>query len=217
MRSKNVEKFTHDDQAERYDSQVAIESNPIRSGYRQALDWLGSQVPNGRLVLDLGTGTGNTILALPEDCDVTAVDVSEKMLAVAKSKLASRHVEYITDDILGFFDIKPAQIFDVIVSSYAIHHLTDHEKEVLFHHVHNRLTPNGRVVFVDLMYRNNADKDALLQKYRHTHDVLESFEEEFFWNLEESVEKLTEIGFNVSWCQFSDLSFGIVLDLFKSQ
>src|SRR5208283_3492628 len=127
MRSKNADLFNHDNQADDYDDDVINESHPIRAGYRKALSWLGALVPPGSCVLDLGSGTGNTILALPADCRVTAVDISNKMLDIAKSKLISRDVKYVKADILEFFELQPAHSYDVIVSSYAIHHLTDTE------------------------------------------------------------------------------------------
>ena len=212
MRSKNADLFNHDGQANEYDSDVIDESHPIRAGYRKALNWLGSLVPSGSSVLDLGSGTGNTILALPADCRVTAVDISDKMLDIAKSKLASRNVEYIKTDLLEFFNLQPVRRYDAIVSSYAIHHLTDIEKESLFSSIHSAIKPGGRAVFVDLMYRNADQRQKLLEKYRNTPDVYESFEEEFYWDLDLSTGKLTDLGYSVTTAQFSELSFGILAE-----
>ena len=212
MRSKNADLFNHDGQANDYDNDVIDESHPIRAGYREALNWLGSLVPSGSSVLDLGSGTGNTILALPADCRVTAVDISDKMLDIAKSKLASRNVEYIKTDLLEFFNLQPVRSYDAIVSSYAIHHLTDIEKESLFSSIHSAIKPGGRAVFVDLMYRNADQRQKLLEKYRNTPDVYESFEEEFYWDLDLSTGKLTDLGYSVTTAQFSELSFGILAE-----
>ena len=212
MRSKNADLFNHDGQANEYDSDVIDESHPIRAGYRKALNWLGSLVPSGSSVLDLGSGTGNTILALPADCRVTAVDISDKMLDIAKSKLASRNVEYIKTDLLEFFNLQPVRRYDAIVSSYAIHHLTDIEKESLFSSIHSAIKPGGRAVFVDLMYRNADQRQKLIGKYRNTPDVYESFEEEFYWDLDLSTGKLTDLGYSVTTAQFSELSFGILAE-----
>ena len=212
MRSKNADLFNHNDQANNYDNDVMDESHPIRAGYRKALNWLGSLVPSGSSVLDLGSGTGNTILALPEDCRVTAVDISDKMLDIAKSKLTSRNVEYIKSDLLEFFNLQPVRRYDAIISSYAIHHLTDIEKESLFSLIHSMIKPGGRVVFVDLMYRNADQRQKLMEKYRNVPDVYESFEEEFYWNLDLSTGKLMDLDFEVTTTQFSELSFGILAE-----
>ena len=212
MRSKNTDLFNHNNQAGGYDEDVSDESHPIRAGYRRALNWLGSLVPSGSSVLDLGSGTGNTILALPADCRVTAVDISDKMLDIAKSKLTSWNVEYIKWDLLEFFNLQPVRRYDAIVSSYAIHHLTDIEKELLFSLIHSAIKPGGCAVFVDLMYRNTKQRQKLMEKYRNTPDVYESIEEEFFWNIDLATRILTEIGFKVTITQFSELSFGILAE-----
>jgi cyclopropane fatty-acyl-phospholipid synthase-like methyltransferase len=212
MRSKNADLFNQDGQAGDYDEDVNDESHPIRTGYRKALSWLGSLVPSGSSVLDLGSGTGNTILALPADCRVTAVDISDKMLTIAKSKLVSRAVEYVKSDLLECFNRQPVHHYDAIVSSYAIHHLTVIEKESLFSLIHSAIKPGGRAVFVDLMYRNADQRQKLMEKYRNNSDVYESFEEEFYWNLDLSTGKLTDLGSKVTTTQFSELSFGILAE-----
>ncbi len=213
MRSKNVAKFDHDEQAAGYDVDVADETHPIRSGYRRALQWLGSCVPARSKVLDLGSGTGNTILVLPADCCITAVDVSKKMIAVANPKLISRNVNYIQTDVLEFFELFPNFKCDVVVSSYAVHHLTEPEKQSLFGYVLAALRPQGRAVFVDLMYINQSYRKSILKKYHDHADVCDSIREEFYWNLEGSVRSLSLMGFEVNTCQFSELSFGIRADL----
>ena len=210
MRSEHSDLFNHHYLATDYDQDVVDESHPIRTGYRQALAWLGSLVPSGVNVLDLGSGTGNTILGLPADCRVTAVDISDKMLDIAKLKLVSRNVEYVQADILQFFQSQSGCHYDVIVSSYAIHHLTDSEKELLFSMIYSSVKPGGRAVFVDLMFRNAGQRQRLMEKYRDTPDVYESFAEEFYWDMDLAIGKLTEIGFKVSTTQFSELSFGIL-------
>jgi putative AdoMet-dependent methyltransferase len=149
---------------------------------------------------------------LPADCRVTAVDISDKMLDIAKSKLASRNVEYVKSDLLEFFSLQPVRSYDVIVSSYVIHHLTDIEKESLFSLIHSATKPGGRAVFVDLMYRNADQRQKLMEKYRNIPDVYESFEEEFYWDLDLAIRQMTDSGFKVTATQFSELSFGILAE-----
>jgi len=212
MRSQYAETFNHDNWADSYDNEVINKSDPIRDGYRRALDWLGSKVPQVSSVLDLGSGTGNAILVLPEDCYITAVDISSRMLAVAKSKLTSRKVRYVIADILEFFESQPFQNYNVIVSAYAIHHLTDSEKESLFYYIRSAIKPGGRAVFVDLMFQNKRERRILMEKYRNTFpDVYQSIEEEFFWDVDLAIKKLIDLDFRVSTTRFSELSFGIFL------
>ena len=83
MRSKFADYFNHDEDATEYDQEVSREDDPIRTGYQSLLSWVGKQVLPGSTVLDLGSGTGNTISSLPTDCRVTAVDVSVRMIEIA--------------------------------------------------------------------------------------------------------------------------------------
>jgi putative AdoMet-dependent methyltransferase len=206
----NIGGFNHDRVAARYDADVTDESHPIRAGYAKALRWLGSCVPNGSRVLDLGSGTGNAILALPADCRVVAVDVSTRMIEIARTKLSARDVEYVVSGIIEFFELRPAESFDAVVSSYAIHHLADVEKVRLFSRVKSALQPGGCAVFVDLMYANESGRTGLIEKYHNRADVAGSIEEEFYWNIDSAVTELTFLGFRVDIRQFTDLSWGIL-------
>jgi putative AdoMet-dependent methyltransferase len=211
MKSINADLFNHDRQADGYDNNVKDENNPIRKGYTQALTWLGSQVPAIASVLDLGTGTGNTIDKLPIGCSVVAVDISTKMISIAKDKLKEHNVTYIVSDILTFFHNHPTQKFNAIVSSYAIHHLTGTEKEQLFSHIMHSLEPNGRAVFVDLMYKNTADLSKLVQLFEKKNpDTVADIQEEYFWNIEQCSKQLQKCGFKLTLLQFSELSWGIL-------
>jgi putative AdoMet-dependent methyltransferase len=132
------------------------------------------------------------------------------MLAIAKQKLRGRTVRFVLADILEFFDIQQGQ-FDYVVSSYAIHHLTDGEKDHLFSCVRAAISPGGKAVFVDLMYRNLADRNRLMDQFRQTDpDVVEGFQEEFFWNLDLALDQLKHHGFDSTQKRFSDLSWGLL-------
>jgi SAM-dependent methyltransferase len=62
MNSVHADEFNHDPYASRYDADVSQEDNPIRAGYGAVHTWLGQMVAEDTAVLDLGCGTGNTIL-----------------------------------------------------------------------------------------------------------------------------------------------------------
>ena len=210
MKSRLGTRFCHDEDAAGYDQDVRNEVHPVRKGYAEALAWLASQVPEGSSVLDLGCGTGNTILALPKSCPVTAVDISPSMLQIAAQKLAGRSVRFVLSDMMQFFD-REAEPIDVIVSSYAIHHLPDDEKSQLFDLFSNRLHAGGRAVIVDLMFKNQLDRAAVINRYSHSYpDLVKDAEAEFFWNLETAEPEVIRKGFTVSLTKFSDLSWGVL-------
>lgn len=76
-------------------------------------------------VLELGCGTGkNTHFWASISDHVTAVDFSEGMLAVAKTKVVKPNVEFLTLDISEKWDFGKGE-FDLIACSLTLEHLDD--------------------------------------------------------------------------------------------
>jgi tRNA (cmo5U34)-methyltransferase len=103
-------------------------------------------------VLDLGTGTGSTslaVLAARPDARLVLLDENPGMLAIAREVLPAANVER---EIVGdLADPLPAGPFDLVVSALAIHHLDPAAKQVLFGRVHAALTGGGRFVVADVV------------------------------------------------------------------
>lgn len=79
----------------------------------------------GKAVLDLGCGYGHNCVDFVARgaSEVVGVDLSEKMLAVAKAESAHDRITYIN---MNMADIKTLnQTFDVIYSSLALHYIED--------------------------------------------------------------------------------------------
>lgn len=213
MRSRFVDKFNHDDEAPGYDEDVADERNPIREGYSALLRWVVDQASAGgsSSVLELGTGTGNLAILLEDFDRMVCVDISANMLGIARAKLADRpNVEYVQADLLQCFEALEER-FDVVTSAYAIHHLTEEERHVLFRSVERSLEPGGRAVFGDLMFADDEDRRDYLAALRSKgeSDLADEIEDEFFWNVEETIGELVGLGFRVTKERFSRLSWGI--------
>ena len=213
MRSRFVDKFNHDDEAPSYDEDVADERNPIREGYSALLRWVVDQASAGgsSSVLELGTGTGNLAILLEDFDRMVCVDISANMLGIARAKLADRpNVEYVQADLLQCFEALEER-FDVVISAYAIHHLTEEERHVLFRSVERSLEPGGRAVFGDLMFADDEERRDYLAALRSKgeSDLADEIEDEFFWNVEETIGELVGLGFRVTKERFSRLSWGI--------
>ncbi len=213
MRSRLVDKFNHDDEAPGYDEDVADERNPIREGYSALLRWVVDQASSAARssVLELGTGTGNLAILLEGFDRMVCVDISAKMLGIARAKLASHsNVEYVQADLLQCFEALEER-FDVVVSTYAIHHLTEEERSILFRSIERSLEKGGRAVFGDLMFADDEDRRETLASLRSNgeSDLADEIEDEFFWNVEQTVEELVGLGFRLTTERFSRLSWGI--------
>jgi len=213
MRSAHSEVFNHDDEANGYDTDVRNQSDPIRAAYRDVLAWVirEARIDSSSRVLELGSGTGNLSWLIDQCGELVCVDLSEQMEAIARSKLG--HIpnrRFIKADILEVFDCERAP-FDSIISTYAVHHLTDDEKRLLFSEVFIGLVPGGSAVFGDLMLRNQEEKVSKAEEYLTKGDAktAQAIEEEFFWSIDAAKVNLIELGFQVETKRFSDLSWGV--------
>jgi putative AdoMet-dependent methyltransferase len=213
MRSAYSDIFNHDEDAAGYDVDVGNESDPIREAYDEVLTWVieKARIGSTSRVIELGSGTGNLSRLVPQCNELICVDVSERMETLARPKLV--HVQnrrFIKADILEAFDYANAS-FDSVISTYAIHHLTDAEKRVLFAKISARLLSGGRAVFGDLMLQKDAEKTLKIEEYLGKGDAktAQAIKEEFFWTIDTAVADLKAVGFQVETKRFSDLSWGI--------
>ncbi len=213
MRSSHVDLYNHDEDAATYDRDVLRSEDPIREGYTKVLDWVAQNagINQDSVVIELGSGTGNLTVRLPPCRSLVCVDVSAEMSKIAKRKLDGiSHISYVQADILEYFDADPPP-FDVAISTYVVHHLTQQERELLFDQLVQRLLPGGRALFGDLMLESAREERILIDHYRSIGDdtTADAIEEEFFWHVDASVGYLRSLGLAVETIRFSTLSWGI--------
>jgi ubiquinone/menaquinone biosynthesis C-methylase UbiE len=141
------------------------------AAFGQVLDrliQLSSPKPTDACV-DLGAGTGFVTTALaPLVGSVLAVDISTSMSASLAERAARDGLRNVSAEVgdLREFQLPPASV-DLVVSSYALHHLTDTEKQALVARAAGWLRPGGRLVIADMMFGRGGsqrDRDILRQK-----------------------------------------------------
>lgn len=95
-------------------------------------------------ILDLGAGTGlfsEFVLQKYPNAKITLVDLSRKMLDVAKKRFSSnKNIDIIQQDFTTF---KGEKLYDAVISSLAIHHLEDKVKAELYNTIFSLLKPEG--------------------------------------------------------------------------
>jgi ubiquinone/menaquinone biosynthesis C-methylase UbiE len=156
-----------------WDRRVEEWHSHVTSGqaFSQVLDRLmrlSSPKPTDACV-DLGAGTGFVTTALaPRVSSVLAVDLSAGMAASLAERAARDGLHNVSIKVsdLREFELPPASV-DLVVSSYALHHLADPDKRALVARAARWLRPGGRLVIADMMFGRGAsqrDLNILVQK-----------------------------------------------------
>ena len=98
-----------------------------------------------RRILDLGTGDGRLLALLRidrRDAQGVALDFSPTMLTAARNRFrGDDRVQVMAHNLDK--PLPDLGHFDVIVSSFAIHHCTDARKQALYSEIHAALAPGG--------------------------------------------------------------------------
>ena len=132
-----------------YEAMLAVAARELAAGVSRLGEGEGGP-PDGRLVLDLGGGTGalaEAILVRPEIGTVALIDVDEEMLAQARTRLA-RFGGRVRFHARSFLDPLPA--CDGAAASLALHHVRSlDDKRALYRRIHEALCPGGCFVNAD--------------------------------------------------------------------
>lgn len=172
MSSKGIEAYDPPERVRRYDADMDI-MHPLRHKMIEiALNVLPFAHTQTLKVLDLGAGTGAFTLRLLErysNSDVVAVDGSLSMLELAKVRLLeyAHRVAFVVSD---FREI-PATVlepnaFDVVISSYALHHLDANEKLSVLRSVVPAIRPGGWILNADIVVAESPDIERRIQEIR---------------------------------------------------
>jgi len=118
---------------------------------------IAAEAPDGGTVVDLGCGPGEVLLrvaALAPSLDLTGVDLDAEMIERAKRKadrrLApadARRVRFVAADASAL--PLPDESVDLVVSSYAVHHLPD--RHAARAEIMRVLKPGGRALIWDIV------------------------------------------------------------------
>ncbi|SEM90464.1 MerR family transcriptional regulator [Lihuaxuella thermophila] len=183
IRTKWEDRWHFDRQANFYDQLVESGSDDFNvhrdyeSGLDLVLEWI--QPKKEETGLEIGVGTGNLAARfISRGYHLKGIDQSREMLKVCKQKLPQLETR-----IGNFLAVPyPDHSFDFIVTSYALHHLTDEQKEMALGEMKRVLKPGGRICILDLMFLNRAARDTYLHSWlkRGRKDVVDSIEDEYY-------------------------------------
>jgi len=160
-------------------------------------------------ILDHGTGNGRLLALLKVErpsASGVALDFSPPMLQAVRERFASDKtievVEHNMDDPLP--QIGP---FDAIVSSFAIHHLTDERKHDLYAEIFTMLEPGG--IFCNLEHVSSPTSRLHEQYLVATGQVGKEDPANKLLDLETQLRWLREIGFTDVDCMWKWREFAL--------
>lgn len=106
------------------------------------------------IVLDMGCGTGGLTTRLARMCKhVTAVDVSETMIAALSCKTAAQGLANVGLKQAGFLTYEhDGEPPDAIIANITLHHLPDFWKQIALCRLHDLLKPEGRLFLADVVF-----------------------------------------------------------------
>jgi len=149
-----------DARAAKFDKQLAAERCP-QATYEAALQRIAelAMPAPGCRGLDVGTGTGNLAGMLQSlGASMAAIDQSKQMLKACAGK--HPEVELKLGNVLAI-PYMDAQ-FDLVVSSFALHHLTEAQRELAWSEMMRVLKPGGTLCLADYMLRAQDEADAFI-------------------------------------------------------
>jgi SAM-dependent methyltransferase len=119
-------------------------------------------VSPGDMVIDLGCGNGQISIPLAKQgAEVLGIDVSPAMADQLRAEARRQRLHTLDAIALPVEELDlPAASADLIVSSYALHHLRDPDKARLVAAALTWLRPGGRLLIADMMLgRGGSSRD----------------------------------------------------------
>lgn len=182
--------------------QLSEENNEYPfAGYKEILNRIFNEAMQKEesAILDIGFGTGILTAKLYDHGHlIDGIDFSEEMIVIAQEKMPKARL--IQADITnGLPEPIAGSSYDTIITTYALHHLTDGEKTAFIETLLAHLKPDGKIFIGDIAFRTRADlAQCRLDNIRHWD------EDEFYFaydEFEKSVKGICKSEFHpVSHC-----------------
>lgn len=132
--------------------------------------YLTERAPHPFSCLDLGCGDASfsaRLLANLSPSAYTGVDLSATALELASQNLASLRIPIsLKQQELQAFLSSCENRFDVILSSFSIHHLSSDLKQAYLAQVKQNLNPGGVLLLVDVFRQEGESRQSYIDRYR---------------------------------------------------
>ncbi|QQZ09843.1 class I SAM-dependent methyltransferase [Heyndrickxia vini] len=147
--------------------QLSEENNQYPfAGYKEILNTIFNEVmqkPSSH-ILDIGFGTGVLTTKLYEHGQhIDGIDFSAKMIEIAKEKMPHAHLIE-CDFSQGLPDEIKVKRYDSIISTYALHHLTDENKVAFIKELLPLLNDHGEIYIGDIAFETREKLEDCRQE-----------------------------------------------------
>lgn len=169
------------------------------AGYKDVLNYIYNQVRENSYssVLDIGFGTGLLTTQLyNEGYQITGIDFSSNMIDIAKKKMPNATL--INWDFASGLPIEIiSNKYDNIISTYAIHHLSDEGKIEFIKSLLKLLNVNGKILIGDVSFETSQELDQCKEMYKEIWD-----NEEIYFVANEMMKSLNDL----YYCNYDKIS-----------
>ncbi len=186
--------------ADGYDKAVGVSDGENRypfAGYKRILAKIFQRIMmrSEPSVLDIGFGTGVLTAKLYErGCKIYGQDFSPRMIELASAKMPRAHL-YEGDFSKGLVEPLLHRDYDFIVATYALHHLTDLEKNNFIHLLLNHLHTDGQIFIGDIVFETRNQLRDFREKVGEDWD-----EEEIYFVIDEMKREFPNLRFERFSC-----------------
>lgn len=175
--------------AETYDNFVLENHNSFPfKGYLELVDEIIKTIEPNSTILDLGIGTGYIAskLQIELNCKINGLDLSEKMVQIAKNR--------VKESLIVQMDFTNYQSFDwsifqtktnYIFGTYFFHHFTDHKKIEIIEFLFDRFGKETKILIGDIGFLNST---LLIEKKEQLKNEWD--ETEYYFDLSAFTKKL---------------------------
>lgn len=167
----NTAKTLFETEARKFDNVIPLLIPFYNEIYNILIDSIPFYRNTSIKILDIGCGTGTFVKIIKEkfpNSKITCLDFAQNMIEVAKEKLNTfkDDIDFLVGD---FNNLNIKNEFDVIVSSFALHHIqTDKEKKLLYKNIYQALNKSGAFFTADIVLGvNNYIKNLYEKKWEN--------------------------------------------------
>lgn len=168
-----------DNRAETYDYHM-IKELDLNVFYNEIAKHIPVNRQNIKL-LDLGCGTGlelERVFDIYPNAQVTGVDLSSKMLDILKEKYKDK-INQLNLVCQSYFDVDyGTEIYDIVISTYSLHHFSRELKLSLYRNIYASLKENGVYIEGDYTVKTIEEENNLIaenERIRKANGITDGF------------------------------------------